>query len=53
MEMYLGDQIRNNEMGKVCGMPGGIEDFVQCLEGNPNESDHMEEVGACGRIIVK
>jgi hypothetical protein len=35
MEMYLGG---------VCGMPGGEQEFVQCLVGNVNESDKVEEV---------
>jgi hypothetical protein len=53
MEMYWGDQIRNNEMGRVCGMHGGEQRCMQCLVGNFNERDHMEQVSVCGRIILK
>jgi hypothetical protein len=45
--MYWGDQIRNNEMGRVCGIPGGEQRCIQCLVGNLNESDLMEEVSVC------
>jgi hypothetical protein len=53
IEMYWGDQIRNNEMGRVCGMHGGEQRYIQCLVGNLNERDHMEQVSVCGRIILK
>jgi hypothetical protein len=42
--MYWGDQIRNNEMGRVCGMHGGEQRCIQCLVGNLNERDHVEQV---------
>jgi len=44
MEMYWGDQIRKNEMGRVCGMHGGEQRCIQCLVGNLNVRDHVEQV---------
>jgi len=51
--MYWGDQIRNNEKGRVCGMHGGEQRCIQCLAWNLNERDRMEQVSICGRIILK
>jgi hypothetical protein len=51
--MYLGDQIRKNEMGRVCGMHGGEQRCIQCLVGNLNERGHVEQVSVYGRIILK
>lgn len=49
--MYLGHQIRNNGMGRVCGMHGSEQRCIQCLVGNVNVRDHVEQVSVCGRII--
>ena len=51
--MYLGDQIGNNEMGRVRGMHGEEQRCKQYLAGNLNESDHVEQVSLRGRILLK
>jgi len=44
--MYWGDQIRKNEMDRVCGMHGGQERCIKFLVGNLNDRDHLEK-GKC------
>jgi len=51
--MYWGNQIRRNEVGRICSMRGGEQRCIQCLVGNLYERDHMEQVSVCGRIIQK
>ena len=51
---YMGDQIKNNEMGGACSTYGKQE---RCIQGfgraKLREIHHFEELGVDGRIILK
>ena len=63
--MYWGDQIRKNEVERICGMHGGEQRCIQCLVGNfylkrphgtgkcmwkdNTKMDHKNGMGGCGQ----
>jgi hypothetical protein len=51
---YLGDKIKEDEMGGTCGTYGGeVYTGVRILVGNKKESDSLKDLGVDGRIILK
>jgi hypothetical protein len=50
----LGDKIKNNEMGRTCGIYGKQERCIQGFcGGDLRERDHFEDLDVDGRTILK
>jgi len=50
MKYYLGNQIKKDELGRVCG---AYVECVQVLVGKPEVEDHLADLTVYGRIILK
>jgi hypothetical protein len=46
----LGEQIKQDEMGRACGTYGREE---ICIQGNVKQTDHLEYLCVYGTIILK
>jgi len=53
MKYYLGNQIKNNELGTVCGACVEERNVCRLLVGKPEEEDHLADLALYGRIILK
>ena len=50
----MGDQIEKNKMGGPCSMYGGRGEAYTCFcWGNLRETEHLEDSGTDGRIILR
>lgn len=52
-QISLGDRIKVDEMGVVCGMYGTEEKCIQPFGGETKERDYLENLGVEKRIILK
>jgi hypothetical protein len=50
---HSGDQVENTEMGRTYGTYGERKSAYRVLVGNLREEDHLEDLGADGRILLK
>jgi hypothetical protein len=53
MLFYTGDQIKSNQMGEASGMNGRQKTCIQGWWGDMRERDHLEDLGADGKIMLK
>jgi len=49
-QYYLGDKIKKNEISGACSTCGRDE---RCLKGFSGETDHLEDPGIDGRVILR
>jgi hypothetical protein len=50
---HLRYQVKEDEMGGVCSTDGRDEKYIQILVGKLKGRDHLEHLGADGRIILQ
>jgi hypothetical protein len=52
-DLYLFNQVKENEMDRACG---SYREEGKCIRGfnrNLRECGHLEDIGICGKIILK
>jgi hypothetical protein len=52
-EYYYGDQIKENELDRLCSMHGRNKKYMQTLSENLNGRDNLGDPGVDGRINVR